>query len=301
MARIYILLLLVMIVWGFNLSALVVLVNAVDPVILTALRIFTAGIVVLIITRIMGIFRLPSKDEWKTIGVITIFNVALHHSLLAIGLTKTSGANASVIIGSLPILTVVLTAIFLKQRLSRARLLGFILGFVGIILTSVAGADGFGSLSSGDLIVFLSIFSQAFSFILISKLNPTFDSRLLTGYMLLVGSGFIFIIALVMNQNISQLSALFSLKMGSIFLFSAIGATALGHMVYNYAVRNIGPAEIAIFANLSTVFALIGSALLLKEAILYNHYIGLVFIIIGVFFGTGAYEYLVRKRHKNQM
>ena len=301
MARIYILLLLVMIIWGFNLSALVVLVSAVDPVILTALRIFIAGIVVLIITRLMGIFRLPTKGEWKTIGIITIFNVALHHSLLAIGLTKTSGANASVIIGSLPILTVVLTAILLKQRLTRARLLGFILGFVGIILTSLAGADSLGSLSSGDLIVFLSIFSQAFSFILISKLNPAFDPRLLTGYMLIVGSGFIFITALVMNQNISQLSALFTWKTGSVFLFSAIGATALGHMVYNYAVRNIGPAEIATFANLSTVFALIGSAFFLKEEILINHYIGLVFIIIGVFFGTGAYEYLVRKRHKNQM
>lgn len=301
MVRIYILLLLVMIIWGFNLSALVVLVSAVDPVILTALRIFIAGIVVLIITRLMGIFRLPTKGEWKTIGIITIFNVALHHSLLAIGLTKTSGANASVIIGSLPILTVVLTAILLKQRLTRARLLGFILGFVGIILTSLAGADSLGSLSSGDLIVFLSIFSQAFSFILISKLNPAFDPRLLTGYMLIVGSGFIFITALVMNQNISQLSALFTWKTGAVFLFSAIGATALGHMVYNYAVRNIGPAEIAIFANLSTVFALIGSAFFLKEEILINHYIGLVFIIIGVFFGTGAYEYLVRKRHKNQM
>src|SRR5699024_4385016 len=110
----YILLLLVMVVWGINLSALVVLVNEVDPVTLTSLRIFTAGIVVLCITRVMWIFRLPTKEEWKTIGIITIFNVALHHSLLAIGLTKTSGANASVIIGTLPILTVVLTAVLLK-------------------------------------------------------------------------------------------------------------------------------------------------------------------------------------------
>lgn len=296
LARIYILLFIVMFIWGMNLSALVVLVSEVDPITLTSLRVFTAGVVVLILARMMGIFRLPTAAEWKTIGIITIFNVTFHHGLLAVGLTKTSGANASVIIGSLPILTVVLTAIFLKQMLSRARILGFILGFIGIVLTSIAGSDGFGSISSGDLIVFLSIFSQAFSFILISKLNPTFDPRLLTGYMLIVGSLFIFILAVVIERDITQLSALFSWKIGSVFLFSAIGATALGHMVYNYAVRNVGPAEIAIFANLSTLFALIGSAIFLKEAILLNHYIGLIFIIIGVFFGTGAYEYVVRKR-----
>lgn len=296
LALIYILLFIVMFIWGMNLSALVILVREVDPITLTSLRIFTAGIVVLIITRIMGIFRLPTLSEWKTIGIITIFNVALHHALLAIGLTKTSGANASVIIGSLPILTVVLTAILLKQMLSRARILGFILGFIGIILTSIAGADGLGTISSGDIIVFLSIFSQAFSFILISRLNPTFDPRLLTGYMLIVGSFFIFVMALFIERDVTQLAALFSWKIGSVFLFSAIGATALGHMVYNYAVRNVGPAEIAIFANLSTLFALIGSAIFLKEAILMNHYIGLIFIIIGVFFGTGAYEYVVRRR-----
>src|SRR5699024_2111288 len=135
----------------------------------------------------------------------------------------------------------------------------------------------------------------------ISKLNPTFDPRLLTGYMLLIGSGFIFITALFLGQSPGQLTALFSWKMGSVFLFSAIGATALGHMVYNYAVRNVGPAEISIFANLSTVFALIGSAYFLKEAILINHYIGLCFIIVGVFFGTGTYEYVVRKRNKKQI
>lgn len=289
-----------MVTWGFNLSALFVLVREIEPMTLTSLRIFTAGVVVLILTRVMGIFRLPTRAEWRTIGIISLFNVALHHSLLAIGLTKTSGANASVIIGSLPLLTVILTAIILKQMLSRARILGFIIGFIGIVLTSIAGADGFGSFSAGDVIVFLSIFSQAFSFILISKLNPTFDSRLLTGYMLIFGSLFIFVVALFVEQDLKQLSALFSWKLSLVFLFSAIGATALGHMVYNYAVRNIGPAEIAIFANLSTVFALIGSALFLKEAILFNHYIGLVFIIVGVFFGTGAFEYVVRKRRASQ-
>lgn len=290
------LLLLVMITWGFNLSALAILVREIDPMTLTSLRIFIAGIVVLVITRLMGLFRLPTKKEWMTILIISLFNVALHHSLLALGLTKTSGANASVIIGSLPIVTVVLTSLMLKQRMPRVRIFGFIFGFIGIILTSIAGSDGFGEFSSGDIIIFLSIFSQALSYILISKLNPSLDSRLLTGYMLIIGSFFVFALGLIIERDLVQLTKLFSWKLSLVFLFSAIGATALGHMVYNYAVRNVGPAEIAIFTNLSTIFALIGAALILKEPILYNHYIGVVFIIIGVFFGTGAYEYLVRKR-----
>lgn len=117
--RIYVLLFFVMAVWGFNLSALVVLVNEIDPITLTSVRIFTAGIAVLIVAKMMGIFRLPTKQEWKTIGLITIFNVAFHHTLLAIGLTKTSGVNAGIILGAAPLVTMVLSVIFLHDRVTR--------------------------------------------------------------------------------------------------------------------------------------------------------------------------------------
>lgn len=300
MLRIYSLLLLVMVAWGFNVSALVVLVRAFDPLTLTAVRIMVAGVAVLLLTRFMGIFRLPTREEGRAIVLIMLFNVALHHALLALGLTKTSGANASIILGSLPLLTMILSVIFLRQSISWARVLGFVLGFIGVFWTSVVTAGGIGQLSSGDGFVFLSILSQAFSFILISRLSPELDPRLLTGYMLLIGSGLLLLLAGVIEGDFSQLTALFDLKLAGIFLFSAVGATAFGHMIYNYAVRYVGPAETAIFANLNTVFALIGSSLFLGETILLAHVIGLLLIILGIFFGTGSFEYIVKKRHERK-
>lgn len=300
LTRIYLLLLIVMLVWGFNLSALVVLVNALQPITLTAFRIFVAGIAVLLIAKAIGIFRLPTKAEWKTIFIITIFNVALHHSLLAVGLTKTSGVNASVILGAAPLMTMVLSVILLKDRVSRIRVLGFLLGFIGIIVTSVAGEDGFQNVSLGDVLVFLSIFVQAFSFILISKWTPTFDPRLLTGYMLVLGSFFILIVALIVERDVTQITNLFHWRLGTIFLFSAVVATAFGHMTYNLAIRNVGPSETTIFVNLNTLFAILGAALFLGEPILAHHYVGLVLIIAGVFFGAGTFEYVIRRRRERK-
>src|SRR5699024_2086868 len=154
--------------------------------------------------------RLPSKSEWKTIGLITIFNVAFHHTFLAIGLTKTSGVNAGIILGAAPLVTMVLSIVFLRDHVTRLRTIGFFLGFIGIIITSVAGTGGISAISLGDGYIFLSMFFQAISFILISKLNPSFDPRLLTGYMLILGSIFIFIVAVGVEQNVSQLGQLFS-------------------------------------------------------------------------------------------
>jgi len=135
-------------------------------------------------------------------------------------------------------------------------------------------------------------------FILISKLNPTFDPRLLTGYMLLIGSFAIFIMGTFIEGDLMQITQLFSWKLGLIFLFSAIIATAFGHMVYNFAVKNVGPAETTIFVNLNTLFALIGAAFFLGEPILKNHFIGLIFIVIGVFLGSGTFETLLNRRRK---
>lgn len=288
MARIYTLLFIVMAIWGFNLSAVFILVQNIEPITLTAFRIFVAGIAVLFISVLLGIFRLPTKSEWKTIGIIAVFNVIMHHSFLGIGLTKTSGVNAGIILGAAPLITMVLSIIILKDYVTKLRMLGFAVGFIGIIVTSLAASDGLGGVSIGDLYILLSMFAQAISFIFISKLNPTFDPRLLTGYMLVFGSFFIFILGVFVERDVAQLSQLFTMDLGLIFLFSAIVATAFGHMTYNYAIKNVGPTETTIFVNLNTLFAIFGAAIFLDEAIVAQHYFGLVLIILGVFAGSGT-------------
>ncbi len=298
MTRTYLLLFVVMAFAGLNLSALVVLVNNVQPITLTAFRIFIAGISVLIMSNRMGIFKLPNKLEWKTIINITLFNVVLHHSLLTIGLTKTSGVNAGIIQGAGPLITMILSIIILKDIITKFRLLGFLLGFIGVVTVSISNANNLSSVSIGDLCIFLSIWSQSYSFILISKLNPDFDPRLLTGYMLVTGSLFVFIMGLVLERNFSQLTALFSWDLGAIFLFSAIIATAFGHMIFNGAIKKIGPTETTIFLNLSTLFAVLGAAIFLREPVFISHYIGLILIIFGVFIGLGTIEYMIRKNKR---
>jgi len=298
--KIYALLLFVMLLWGLNVSALKVLVTNFDPLFLTSIRVFTAGITVLILAYFLNIFRLPTKKELFTIGYLTIFNVIAHHTFLALGLTYTSGVNTGLILGAGPLVTMMLSILILKDHITRLRMIGFALGFIGIIVTSLTGSGGTTAISIGDLFVFISMFTQAISFILISKLNPDFDPRLLTGYMLILGSAFIFMVSLVVETNIAQISNLFTWKLGSIFLFSALICTAFGHMTYNYAIKQVGPAETAIFINLNTVFALAGAAFFLGEAILINHIIGLILILFGVLIGSGALEYFIKNKYRKK-
>ncbi|GGK01062.1 membrane protein [Lentibacillus kapialis] len=300
MIRIYILLLLVMLMWGLNVSAIKVLVDAIDPMLLTAFRVMTAGVAVLIICAVMGIFRMPYKHEWLIIFYISIFNVMLHHSLVAIGLEMTSGINGSLILGMNPLITVMMAFIILRQRMSWLRVFGFMLGFVGVVVTTMTGTGELTGVSLGDVIVFIGVLVQGFSFVLISKLKPTFDARLATGYMLVIGAVFIFLASQTFEPGIQEIIHLVDWKLAFVFLFSAVLATAFGHMTYNYAIKKVGPAESAIFINLNTLFAVTGSAIFLNETITMNHAAGFILILCGVFMGTGALESVIVKRRERR-
>lgn len=298
MARIYTLLLLVMLMWGLNVSAIKVLVDAIDPLLLTGFRVMTAGVAVLVIASFMGIFRLPRKQEWLIISYIAIFNVMLHHSFVAIGLDLTSGINGSLILGMNPLITAMLAFLILGQRMTWLRVFGFMLGFIGVVITTMMGTGELSGISLGDFIVFLGVVVQGFSFVLISKLNPSLDPRLATGYMLVIGATVILLTSQVLGASIQEMTNLIDWQLGFAFLFSAIMATAFGHMTYNYAIKKTGPAETAIFLNMNTLFAVIGSSIFLNETITLNHVAGFLLILCGVFLGTGALEYLLLKRRK---
>lgn len=300
MVKIYVLLLLVMLMWGLNVSALKVLVDAIDPMLLTSFRVMTAGVAVLIACAFMGILRWPLKHEWLIIFGLSIFNVILHHIFIAVGLEMTTGVNASLILGLTPLVTMMMAVVLLRQKVSRLRVVGFFLGFLGVVVANVSGAGGLGAVSLGDFVVFLGILVQGFSFVMISKLKPTFDPRLATGYMMVIGSVFIFIISQGFGSDVAEITLLLDWKLAFVFLFSALLATAYGHMTYNFAIKKVGPAETAIFINLNTLFAILGSAIFLNEVITLSHIGGFILILIGVFFGTGALEYLLLKRRKGQ-
>ncbi|WP_065411702.1 DMT family transporter [Pseudobacillus wudalianchiensis] len=300
-SRVYFILTAIMLMWGINVSIIKILVEHFTPVTITACRIFAAAITVFLTLGILGKVRWPRHNEWIYIVGGAFLSVVGHHYFLSEGLSKTTAANGGLILGLGPLLTAILSMALLKQRPTKIRLLGFLLGGAGVSFTVLAGSGGVTAASTGDFNVFLSILSQALSFIVIKKAAETLDPRLLTGYMLLIGSVILFLISLWKEPWGLESLTNGSPAVWTAFFFSAILATALGHMVYNRAIGQIGAAEASIFLNLNTFFSLIGASLFLGEAILPAHFIGLLLIVPGVLLGSGSLEeWMLRQRRKLQ-
>lgn len=297
--KIYLLLVAIMFIWGVNLPAVKYLTAQMGPVTMTSLRIFLAALMVFGVLFSFGMVRKLTAKEWRYVAVGSLLNVVIHHYFISVGLSLTSGTNAGLILGTSPILTAIFSLALLRMRPSKLQWIGLMLGFIGVSATVLSGNSETSRVSIGDVYILLAILGQVLSFLVISKASETLDPRLQTGYMFLVGSAGLFIISLIQEPGEWRMFAEMNAAFWLLVIASGVIATALGHMLYNYSLGQVGPPKAAVFINLNTLFALLGSAVFLGETITAVHLAGFVVIMFGVLFGSGAAEELWRMKVRN--
>lgn len=289
--KIYITLIAVMLVWGLNVTAVKLLVQIFPPVTITAFRVLTAGIVMLLILwKTEGFIRL----KWKEIGFVAIAGITGifgHHYFLATGLSLTTASNAGLILGLVPLMTSVFAMIFLGERFTILRIIGVFLGLFGVAFIVLSNhSEAIGNATIGDVFVFFAVVTQAISFIFVKKATEVMSSLNVTSFMQLIGA-----FALLFLGVTTEPTGMSSLLEGNIgiwivFLASAILATGVGGLFYNQATKQLGAGETAVFINLSPFFSLAGAVIFLNESVHLSQLFGFLLIVSGVVLGTGAFE-----------
>ncbi|TFE01815.1 DMT family transporter [Jeotgalibacillus sp. R-1-5s-1] len=292
----YVWLVSIMVAWGLNVVALKVLVEAFSPVAMTSLRIFTAGLAVMAVLAIQKKLAIPSTKQLGIIVLIGLFNIVGHHYFLSVGLKGTTAVNTGLILGLIPILTAIAALIFLKAALTPLKIIGILVGFSGVALVMMAGSTGEFQIAAGDWFILLAAVTQAISFVLIKKMTVDLNVIVLTGWMMITGSIILGIISLL-----TEPSGYASVLTGegfhyAVFFASAFIATGIGHMIYNNAIRLIGPSEAAVFTNLNLLFSITGAAILLNEPVFVGQIVGFLLIVAGVLSGSGAVDHWIRSR-----
>ncbi len=295
----YVILFIIMVVWGFNVVAIKILVQHFPPITMQALRVLVAGIVILLILLFKkSIRKLTKRELLYTLGA-GLFGVLGHHFFIGIGLVNTTASNGALILALIPLVTSFLAVIFLKEKLTTFRIIGYLLGFLGVSFIIIQGNGSVTGISKGDIYMLGAVVTQAISFVLIKKATTSLDSKLMTALMIIFGSTLLLGISQFMEPIEITAFTTTSSFIWFIFFSSAVLATGIGHMLYNTAIHHLGAAETSIFINLTTFFSLIGSALFLEETINAIQIYGFIIIVIGVILGTGTVEhYLNKKRNK---
>ena len=294
---IYSLVFAIMVLWGINIVILKILVTELPPATMTAFRVMLAGITTMTILILSRSIRKMTGYEWKYMLLGMIFGVILHHALLAISLTMIDASSAALQLALVPLTTAIMAVIFLGEKLTPARTLGILIALTGVFFIQDGSFTSF-TFSLGEILIFISMFTQALSFIFIRKVTMTLSPTQTTAMMFLTGSLGLVIVSFIVEPG--GIKEMFSAEpyVYVLFVLSGIIVTGFGYMVYNSAIKEIGAGQTVIFNNFVPFFGVIFSMIFLNETITNAQIAGFVLVVIGVLFGTGYIEYTWRKRNK---
>lgn len=98
--------------------------------------------------------KVPWHDRLK-LALLGVAGIGVYNVCLNYGEITVSAGIASFVIGLMPVLTVLLSVMFLKERPSRTVYFGILISLSGLVLMVIAGPDGV-SVSYGVLIIFVA-------------------------------------------------------------------------------------------------------------------------------------------------
>ena len=277
-----------MAVWGGNLSVVKLLTEKMDPLWVSVLRMVVATVALWVV---LGLRNLPwprttprQAGLFLACGAVMVY---LNQLTFTWGVQRTAAANAALIISLNPLISTLVGALLLGDRLSPSRLAGVLLGFGGVaavVLNRPGAALGHGSL--GDLLVLGSVLTWVGGGVLVQRLARQFDSAVVSAVVFAIGTTLL-LGHLALDRSL-QLPPLAVFTPGTLLLLAVSGllASALGALVWNRALTTLGVARTALYAYWVPIFGVAFAVLLLGEPLTVWHGIGLAGVLSGTWLGT---------------
>lgn len=195
------------------------------------------------------------------------------------GLRTIPASEAGIIMGSTPVLTVLLSSLFFREPLTRRRTVGCLLSFVGVILVvvRVPRAEVIAPWQ-GDLFVCLGVLSWVLYTLFARMILKHHSSLSLTMATFAIGTTMVVPFAMLEGAPMQSVPPSAWGALTYLILFASV----IAFFAWNIGLQAVGPTRAAIFSNLIPVTALLLAVFLLSESISIKQLLGMGLILISV-------------------
>jgi drug/metabolite transporter (DMT)-like permease len=235
-------------------------------------------------------FPLP-EDLRQLAGLFSLglTGVFLYNAVFFTGLKLTTASNGALIVAINPLLTAVLSALWLRERVSPSQAAGLLLSLFGVALVIARGSLGIVaslSFNRGDLIMLGAPLCWALYSILGKKVLSRFTPLAATTYAAFFGAVMLVPAALMEHAATGGPLPAFSWLGWLAILQLALLGTVVGFVWWYEGVQRIGTARAAAFVNLVPLFGALLAALILGERLVAAQLWGGFLVIVGVYWGS---------------
>jgi drug/metabolite transporter (DMT)-like permease len=278
------LLLIVMTIWGLNLTVAKFALQEMNPLTFNSLRFAFASLVLLILTALS---KSHSRLDRRTLAYLFLIGIIGNGGQIAVilGLYRTLAIIAALILASTPIFVSILNEAFGTERLDTRGWVGVFASFLGIILMmnlDPLGREGFLWTLVGDLLVLVGTFCWALYTVLSRPILSSVRTLQFVTYTVALGTPLLLIVSIpsLVTQDFRTIS-----WMGwTAVAFSSTLAVAFGYVVWYSGVRKIGSTRTAIYQNLTTLAAILFASQLLGERLFEKQIVGAALLFLGIYF-----------------
>ncbi len=245
-------------------------------------RFFFAGIITVLIFSIANKKLLyPKAENLGKIGAVAVFQTVLQYIFFYIGLANTSGVKGTILSGTSAFFSLIIACIIFKQeKLTFKKIIGCILGFMGIIFVNLDGLD-FTMNFTGDCFVIFSAIALGFSSVLMKIYSKDENPVVISGYQFIMGGAVMILIGLILGGRI----VIDTIPAAGVLTYLAF-LSAAAYAIWGLLLKSNPVSKVTVYSFMTPVMGVILSKLMLSEQSgvpLINLLVTLLFVCTGIF------------------
>lgn len=227
------------------------------------------------------------KKDWPRIIACAFFGMVLNMLAFFKGLSLSTPINSSVVITMVPVLLLILSAVFLKEKITWLKTTGIGLGLIGTLMLIFFGAKtqhNAPNIPLGNFYFILNATSYSIYLIIVKPLVAKYSSITLMKWF--------FLFACIMNipVGIQEFMAVswsqLPLDIIGKLSFVVIGTTFFTYLFNIYALKQLKPSTIGSFIYLQPILATIFAVLVGADTLTSIRIGAAVLIFAGVYLST---------------
>jgi len=272
------------VVWGSTYLFNKIAVGELPPFMLASVRFISAGVLIFIIAKIIGISIKISKRQLINSAIAGFLFLTFGNGLIVWALKYVDSGFAALEISAQPLVILLLMRIHQGKKIQLMSFIGVVLGFIGIyLLVSQKQVISQENSVIGMIMIFACMLSWAYGSLFVAKAELPSNFFINTGYQMFTGGIMLFIVSMLFGESWSlptewssevQISMLLLVLLGSIVAFTS----------FNYLLKIVSPEKVATSTYVNPIVALILGWYFLDEQITFQSIIAAAVLLTGVYF-----------------
>ncbi|WP_075342378.1 EamA family transporter [Tenacibaculum agarivorans] len=287
-------------IWGSTYLLNKIAVAELPPLLLASIRFGSAGILILIIAKLLKQSLKITKRQLLNSTVAGFLFLVYGNGVFVWALKYVDSGFAALLASTQPLFVLFLLRLIDGQKMQRKSIIGVCLGVLGMYLLvsqkTISTSEG---MILGIFMILSCVLSWSYGSVFVSKADLPKNFFVSTGYQMTIGSILLIFWSQIFGEDVSTIFAI-SYKVQLSIVMLIIFGSIIAFTSFNYLLKVVSPEKVSTSAYVNPVIALLLGWYFLGEKLTNQSIIASCVLLTGVYFITSRKRITKQKVRPSQ-